>query len=136
MPSTNRTTTRLPSSLGKRSFLNSCRLSSAKDSGVEMLTGRPKKSDRAVEAAPIIWFMTSQTALMVISFSSNSSSGVSLPIRMSTMVLTSLRRSIMMLLPSRPETYLISMPMAGSRSPMLKSFTETTCTLGVVISTR
>ena len=59
-----------------------------------------------------------------------------LTIRISTMVLTSLRLSSMMLLPSRPETYLISIPMAGSRSPMLKSSTETTCTLGVVMSTR
>ena len=40
-----------------------------------------------VAAAPIIWFMTSQTALMVSSLSSNSSSGVSPPMRMSTMTL-------------------------------------------------
>ena len=68
-----------------------------------MLTGIPRKSDRAVEAAPIIWFMTSHTALMVSSFISNSSSGVSEPIRMSTMTFTSLRLSSMMLLPTRPD---------------------------------
>ncbi len=58
----------------------------------------------AVAAAPIIWFMTSHTALMVRSLSSNSSSGVSPPIRISTMTLMSLRLSSIMLLPARPST--------------------------------
>ena len=42
-----------------------------------MFTIRPSRSDRAVEAEPIIWFISSHTALMDRSFSSNSSSGVS-----------------------------------------------------------
>ena len=90
----------------------------------------------AVAAEPIIWFMTSHTALTVSSLSSNSSSGVSIPIRISTITLMSLRRSSMMLLPWSPSMYLISTPMAGSRLPMVKSFTSTMVTLGVVISTR
>ncbi len=89
----------------------------------------------AVAAAPIIWFMTSHTALMVSSLSSNSSSGVSPPMRMSTMTLMSLRLSSMMLLPARPSTYRISMPMAGSRLPRAKSAVWMAVTLGVVIST-
>ena len=101
-----------------------------------MLTGRPRKSDKAVEAAPIIWFMTSHTALMVRSLSSNSSSGISVPMRMSTITFTSLRLSSMILLPSSPDTYLISTAMAGSKSPRLNSSTGTTETDGVVMSTR
>ena len=101
-----------------------------------MSTGKPRKSLIAVAAAPIIWFMTSHTALIVRSLSSNSSSGVSEPIRISTMTLMSRRRSSMMLLPSRPSTYLISTPMAGSRLPMVNSSVGTTVTLGVVMSTR
>ena len=101
-----------------------------------MFTDRPKKSDRAVEAAPIIWFMTSQTALIVRSLSSNSSSGMVEPIRISTMTFTSPRLRSMILLPSKPETYLISIPIAGSRSPRLNSSTGTTDTDGVVMSTR
>ena len=101
-----------------------------------MFTRMPRKSESAVEAAPIIWFMTSQTALTVSSSSWNSSSGVSVPMRMSTIVFTSPRLSSMMLLPSRPETYLISTAIAGSRSPSVKSSMETTDTVGVVISTR
>ena len=90
----------------------------------------------AVAAEPIIWFMTSHTQLMVSSLSSKSSSAVSMPMRMSTMTLMSLRLSSMMLLPSRPSTYRISTPMAGSRLPREKSFTSTTETVGVVMSTR
>ena len=89
-----------------------------------------------MEAAPIIWFMTSHTTLMLSSSSWNSSSGVSVPRRMSTMAFTSLRLSIMMLLPSRPQTYLISTPMAGSIRPRVKSSALITCTVGVVMSTR
>ena len=101
-----------------------------------MFTIRPSRSERAVEAAPIIWFMTSQTTLTLSSSSWKSSSAVSVPSRMSTMAFTSLRLSIMMLLPSRPQTYLISTPTAGSISPRTKSSAFTTCTVGVVISTR
>ena len=132
----NRTTTSGPEPCLNNSLLNFSRFSSVKDVGVEMLTDRPRKSDRAVEAAPIIWFISSQTALTASSESSNSSSGVSMPIIISTMTFTSSRLSSMMLLPSRPETYLISMPIAGSSSPRLNSSTGTTVTDGVVISTR
>ena len=52
------------------------------------------------------------------------------------MAFTSLRLSIMMLLPSRPQTYLISTPMAGSIRPRVKSSALITCTVGVVMSTR
>ena len=103
---------------------------------MEISTRKPRKSDMAVAAEPIIWFITSHTQLMVSSFSSNSSSGVSIPMSMSTMTLMSLRLSSMMLLPSRPSTYLISTPMAGSRLPREKLLTSTTDTVGVVISTR
>ncbi len=89
-----------------------------------------------MEAAPIIWFITSQTALMVRSFSSKSSSAVSVPIRISTITLTSLFFSSMILLPSKPSTYLISTPIAGSILPSVKSLTATTETVGVVMSTR
>ena len=132
----NRTTTKVSSPLGRWFSLNACRSSSSKGFGVEMSTGNPRKSLMAVAAAPIIWFMTSHTALMVSSLSSNSSSGVSDPIRISTITLISLRRSSMILLPARPSTYFISMPMAGSRLPMVNSSVGTTVTLGVVISTR
>ena len=107
-----------------------------KDWGVEILTERPRKSERAVDAAPIIWFMTSHTALIVRSLNSNSSSDISVPIKISTIVLTSWRLRSMMLLPSRPETYLISIPIAGSSSPRVNSSIGTTDTDGVVISTR
>ena len=130
------TATSIPVSLWKRSLLISSKSSSEKDWGVEILTGRPRKSDRAVEAAPIIWFISSHTALIVSSLSSNSSSGISVPISSSTIAFTSLRFSSIILLPSRPETYLISTPMAGSSSPRVNSLMGTTVTFGVVISTR
>ena len=136
MVSANRTTTMGPSSTGRRSRFMASTSYTSKVSGVEILTTRPRKSDKAVEAAPTIWFITSHTALRVSSSSTNSSSGVSVPKRMSTMTLISLMRSSMILLPSRPETYLISTPTAGSISPSSKSFTSTTSTEGVVISTR
>ena len=131
-----RTTTTDPSCTGRCSCLNISRSVRSKVWGVEMFTIRPRKSDRAVEAAPIIWFMTSHTALRVSSLSSRSSMGVSTPIRMSTITFTSLSFSSMMLLPSRPDTYLISTPMAGSMLPREKSSAETTETVGVVMSTR
>ena len=52
------------------------------------------------------------------------------------MAFTSLRLSIMILLPSTPQTYLISTPTAGSISPRVKSSALTTLTVGVVMSTR
>ena len=130
------TTTTGPTCTGKCSRRTLSRSSSSKGSGVEMLTIIPRKSLIAVAAAPIIWFMTSQTQLMLSSSSWNSSSGVSEPSRISTIAFTSLRLSIMMLLPSRPVTYLISTPTAGSISPRAKSSALTTCTVGVVMSTR
>ena len=54
MLSMKRTTTSVSSSLPKCSFLNRSISFSSKDWGVEMFTGYPRKSDRAVEAAPII----------------------------------------------------------------------------------
>ena len=136
MPNWKRTTTRGPSLFSKCSSLNCCKSSSVNDWGVEILTGYPKKSDSAVDAAPIIWFINSQMALTDNSLSSNSSSEDSMPIIISTMTFASSRFSSIMLLPSKPETYLISIPIAGSRSPMLNSSTGTTLTVGVVISTR
>ena len=132
----NLTTTIWSAPWGRCSCLNWSKSSSSKDTGVEMSTRKPRKSDMAVAAEPIIWFMTSHTQLMVSSLSSNSSSAVSIPMSMSTMTLISLRLSSMILLPSRPSTYLISTPMAGSRLPREKSFTSTTLTVGVVMSTR
>ena len=132
----NLTTTIWSAPWGRWACLNCSRFSSSKDTGVEISTRNPKKSDMAVAADPIIWFITSHTQLIVSSLSSNSSSAVSMPMRMSTITLISLRLSSMMLLPSRPSTYLISTPMAGSRLPREKSFTSTTVTVGVVISTR
>ncbi len=130
-----RTMTTVSAPCGRCSSLNFSRTSNSKGCGVEILTANPRKSDMAVEAAPIIWFMTSQTALMVSSLSSKSSSAVSPPIKISTMTLTSLLLSNMILLPSRPETYFISTPIAGSILPKEKSFTSITVTFGVVIST-
>ena len=75
-------------------------------------------------------------ALMLSSLSSNSSSGVSVPMRISTMDFTSLRLRSMILLPIRPETYRISTPTAGSMSPRESSPGSTTETRGVVMSTR
>ncbi len=132
----NRTTTTGPLVTGKCSSFTLSRSVISKDSGVEMFTIRPSRSDRAVEAEPIIWFINSQTALIDRSLSSNSSSGVSVHRRISTIAFTSLRLSIMMLLPSRPHTYLISTPTAGSIRPRTKSSALMTSTLGVVISTR
>ena len=103
---------------------------------MEIFTTMPRKSLMAVAAAPIIWFITSQTQLMLSSSRTNSSSGVSEPRRISTIAFTSLRLSIMIFLPSRPVTYLISTPTAGSISPSTNSSAFTTCTTGVVMSTR
>ncbi len=130
------TTTTGPWVTGKCSSRTVSKLSISKDSGVEMFTIRPSRSESAVEAAPIIWFMTSQTTLTLSSSSWKSSSAVSVPSRMSTMAFTSLRLSIMILLPSRPQTYLISTPTAGSIFPRLNSSALTTVTFGVVMSTR
>ena len=77
-------------------------LSIGKETGVDMFTGFPRNSESAVAEDPIIWFMTSQIALTLISFISNSSSGISAPMSIPTIIRTSLRRNIMILLPSRP----------------------------------
>ncbi len=69
MSSANLTTTIGPSGAGSRSLRNASISSRSKVSGVEIFTTLPRKSDSAVEAAPIIWFMTSQTALSVSSSS-------------------------------------------------------------------
>ena len=69
-----------------------------------MFTGLPRNSESAVADEPIIWFITSQIALILISSSSNSSSGISPPMSIPTIIRTSLRRNIMILLPSRPST--------------------------------
>ena len=63
------TTTTGPVSTGKCSRRTSSRSVSSKDSGVEMFTIRPSRSLKAVEAAPIIWFMTSHTTLTLNSSS-------------------------------------------------------------------
>ena len=74
--------------------------------GVEMLTVLPRTSERAVAEAPIIWFMTSQAALMLMSSNSklSSVSVKSLPIRRSRMMRMSLRRRMITFVPEIPST--------------------------------
>ena len=84
--------------------INSCSFFTSNEIGVEIFTILPKNSDNAVEDAPIIWFITSQTALIFISFSSNSSSGISIPISISTITFTSCLLRSMTFSPSRPAT--------------------------------
>ena len=103
--------------------------------GVEILTVLLKNSDNAVADDPIIWFMTSQIALMFSSFNSNSSSGVSIPISISTITFTSCFFNSMILLPLSPAIYVISTPTAGSRFAMSNSSFVKTLTTGVVMST-
>ena len=74
-------------------------------SGVEMFTTIPKKSDRAVAEAPIIWFITSQAALMLSSSNTKSSlGGSSLPISRFRITCISRWRKMMTLEPEIPST--------------------------------
>ncbi len=83
--------------------------------GVEILTTLLKNSESAVAAAPIIWFMTSQAALMLSSSKTKSSVGSSsLPISRFRMICISRCRKIITLLPEMPSTYSILTSMAGS----------------------
>ncbi len=104
-------------------------------SGVEISTTSPKNSESAVADAPIIIFITSQIALRFNSFNSNSSSGISVIIRISTMDFTSFLFKSITFVPSKPATYVICTPIAGSKFVNLNSSAVRTCTLGVVIST-
>jgi hypothetical protein len=97
-------TTTFGSSSTKYLLINSCSFSTSKEIGVEILTILPRNSDSAVADAPIIWFMTSQTALMLISFSSKSSSGISMPMTISTITLISCLLRSMTFSPSNPAT--------------------------------
>ena len=102
---------------------------------MEILTAFDKNSESAVADAPIIWFMTSQMALMFSSFNSNSSSGVSIPIIISTIIFTSCFFKSIILLPLNPAVYVISTPTAGSRFDISNSSLVNTLTTGVVMST-
>ena len=74
--------------------------------GVEILTVLPRTSDMAVADAPIIWFMTSQAALMLMSSNSKLSSDSvnSLPISRSRIMRMSFRRRMMTFVPEMPST--------------------------------
>ena len=102
--SSRKRTTTIPSSSGKYFSLKASGSPTSKDCGVEILTVVPRNSDKAVAEAPIIWFMTSQIALMWISVRSSLMEAGSSPIRVPTMMHTSSRRNIMIFLPSRPST--------------------------------
>ena len=81
-----------------------------------MFTVVPKNSDSAVAEAPIIWFITSRIALVLISSITNSSAEISAPIIVDTMMRTSFLEKSIMLFPFIPVTYEISTPTAGSKS--------------------
>ncbi len=84
-------------------------------SGVEMLIGMPRKSERAVADEPIIWFITSQAALMLSSSNSKSSEGgSSLPISRFRITCISFWRNTITFVPEMPSTYRIVTSMAGS----------------------
>ena len=89
---------------GKYLFLKLSASVISKETGVDILTVNFKNSESAVAEAPIIWFITSQIALLLISSSSNLSSGTSSPRRVPTMMRTSFLLNIIILLPSRPST--------------------------------
>ncbi len=95
-------------------FLNSSVLAISKDEGGEIFTVLFRNCESAVAAAPIIWFITSQMAPIFISSSSNSLSEKSVCSRRPTIVLTSSRFRIRILLPERPSVYFTSTPTAGS----------------------
>ncbi len=97
-------TTTMPSFSVKYVFLNSSGSPISKDLGVDIFTIVPKNSESAVADAPIIWFITSQMALMWISSISKGVSSSSTPIMVLTMMRTSSRRNIMIFFPSRPST--------------------------------
>ena len=89
---------------GKYLFLKLSASVISKETGVDILTVNFRNSESAVADAPIIWFITSQIALLLISSSSNLSSGISSPRRVPTMMRTSFLLNIIILLPSSPST--------------------------------
>ena len=92
-----------------------CSSSSRKASGVEMSIFLPRKEESAVAEEPIIWFMTSQAALMLSSSNSMGASGsTSMPIRRPRITCISLWRNTMTFAPEMPSIYLILTIIAGS----------------------
>ncbi len=83
-------------------------------SGGEILTTCPRKDANALAADPIIWFMISQMALMLISSSSTISEG-SMDSRCPSIFFRSSSFNSKMLVPSIPSIYLIKTPITGSR---------------------
>ncbi len=112
-------------------------VSTKKACGVEIFVGRPRISDKAVAEAPIIWFITSQAALMLMSSNSNSSAGIgsSFPISKSRITCMSFFLSIVTLVPSIPSTYFIFTTIAGSKSELSISLKISCSIFGVVIAT-
>ncbi len=83
--------------------------------GVEILMVFPKNSDSAVADAPIIWFITSQAALILISSNTKSSAGgSSFPMRRFSTICISDCRNTITFDPEIPCMYSILTSIAGS----------------------